>query len=165
MVLDGEADLAIATEALDEYDELVTLPGYQWHHCVVVPEGHPLARVKPLTLEAIARYPIVTYDPTFAGRTADRPRLRRARPRARDRALRARLRRDQVVRGAGPGRGDHLVSAPSAQGKDEGLVALDCGAPLPGADHAPRLQARRLPARLHGGVHPPLRAAPAGART
>src|SRR6185369_11251625 len=51
MVVAGEADLAIATEALDEYEELVALPGYQWHHCVVVPSGHPLARVKPLTLE------------------------------------------------------------------------------------------------------------------
>ena len=70
MVAAGEADLAIATEALDEYAELVTLPCYQWHHCVVVPDGHPLLRVKPLTLEAIARYPLVTYDPTFAGRNA-----------------------------------------------------------------------------------------------
>src|SRR5690606_38735626 len=43
LVIDGEADLAIATEALDEYEELVALPGYQWHHCVVVPPGHPLA--------------------------------------------------------------------------------------------------------------------------
>src|SRR5258708_23356019 len=37
---------------------------------VVVPAKHPLEKVKPLTLEAIAAYPIVTYDPTFAGRTA-----------------------------------------------------------------------------------------------
>src|SRR5205814_9447146 len=70
MVLAGEADVAIATEALDEYPELVAIPGYQWHHCVVVQEGHPLLKVKPLTLEAIARYPLVTYDPTFAGRTS-----------------------------------------------------------------------------------------------
>jgi len=69
-VLDGEADVAIATEALDRYDSLVAVPGYQWHHGVVVPSRHPLARVKPLTLEAIAKHPIVTYDPTFAGRTA-----------------------------------------------------------------------------------------------
>ena len=69
MVLAGEADVAIATEALTEYPELVTLPCYTWHHCVVVPEKHPLAKVKPLTLEAIAAYPLVTYDPTFAGRT------------------------------------------------------------------------------------------------
>ena len=39
MVLSGEADMAIATEALDEYPEFVTLPCYQWHHCVVVKTG------------------------------------------------------------------------------------------------------------------------------
>jgi LysR family cys regulon transcriptional activator len=69
-VLDGEADVAIATEALDRYDTLVTVPGYQWHHGVVVPSRHPLTRARPLTLEAIARHPVVTYDPTFAGRSA-----------------------------------------------------------------------------------------------
>ena len=69
-LLDGEADVAIATEALDQYDALIALPGYQWHHAVVVPSRHALTRAKPLTLEAIAKYPIVTYDATFAGRTA-----------------------------------------------------------------------------------------------
>src|SRR3954466_1894851 len=63
-VLEGEADVAIATEALDNYPELVTLPCYTWHHCAIVPKEHPLAKVKPLTLEAIASYPLVTYDPT-----------------------------------------------------------------------------------------------------
>src|SRR5688500_9823291 len=70
LVVAGEADLAIATEALDEYEELVTVPCYTWHHTVVVPEGHPLVRARPLTLEAIAKHPLVTYDATFAGRTA-----------------------------------------------------------------------------------------------
>jgi len=69
-LLEGEADVAIATEALDRYEALVTVPGYQWHHGVVVPARHPLARAEPLTLEAIAAHPLVTYDPTFAGRTA-----------------------------------------------------------------------------------------------
>jgi LysR family cys regulon transcriptional activator len=69
-VLDGEADVAIATEALDRYQALVTVPGYQWHHGVVVPMRHALGRAKPLTLEAIAKHPLVTYDPTFAGRSA-----------------------------------------------------------------------------------------------
>src|SRR5476651_72672 len=47
MVLGGEADLAIATEALADYSELVTLPCYQWHHCVVVPARHPLEGEAP----------------------------------------------------------------------------------------------------------------------
>ena len=69
MVLSEEADIAIATEALDQYPKLLALPGYQWQHCVVVPEGHPLLAEKRVTLELLARYPIVTYDAAFAGRS------------------------------------------------------------------------------------------------
>jgi LysR family cys regulon transcriptional activator len=65
----GEVDLGIATEALTEYPELVTLPCYEWNRVVLAPAGHPLARAKPLTLEAIAQHPIVTYDFAFTGRT------------------------------------------------------------------------------------------------
>jgi DNA-binding transcriptional LysR family regulator len=69
MVLAGEADLAIATEALDHYPKLLALPGYQWNHCVVAPARHPLAKSERVTLEELARYPLITYDPAFAGRT------------------------------------------------------------------------------------------------
>ncbi|HZQ72584.1 MAG TPA: CysB family HTH-type transcriptional regulator [Burkholderiales bacterium] len=69
MVLAGEADVAIATEALDHYPKLLALPGFQWNHCVVVPAKHPLAKSSRVTLEEVARYPLITYDPAFAGRT------------------------------------------------------------------------------------------------
>ncbi len=68
-VIAGEADIAIATEAIEQYEELVTLPCYQWNRCVVAPPGHPILKARPLTLEAIARYPIVTYDFAFTGRS------------------------------------------------------------------------------------------------
>ena len=67
-VLTGEADIAIATESLAMYDELVTLPCYEWNHCVIVPPKHPLLAEKKLTLEKIAQYPIITYDFAFSGR-------------------------------------------------------------------------------------------------
>lgn len=67
--LAGEADVAIATEALDQYDELVTLPCYEWHHCLIVPPDHPLLAETDLTLEKIAAYPIITYDFAFSGRS------------------------------------------------------------------------------------------------
>jgi LysR family cys regulon transcriptional activator len=70
MVIDGEADLAIATEALNDYAELTSVPCFQWHHGVVVPARHALTRTDPLTLEAIAAYPLVTYDRSFTGRTS-----------------------------------------------------------------------------------------------
>lgn len=66
----GEVDVGIATEALADRPELVTLPCYRWNRVVLVPKGHPLAQVRPLTLEALARFPIVTYDFTFTGRSA-----------------------------------------------------------------------------------------------
>ncbi|HSC94698.1 MAG TPA: CysB family HTH-type transcriptional regulator [Burkholderiales bacterium] len=69
MVIAGEADIAIATEALDQYPKLLALAGYQWRHCVVVPEQHPLLKEKRITLDMLTRYPIITYDPAFAGRT------------------------------------------------------------------------------------------------
>jgi LysR family transcriptional regulator, cys regulon transcriptional activator len=65
----GEADLGIATEAIDQMPELVALPCYQWSHCVVVPTNHALCQHVPLTLEALAAYPLITYDATFTGRT------------------------------------------------------------------------------------------------
>jgi len=68
MVINGEADLAIATEAIAEYDELVMLPCYQWNRCVVAPADHPILRARPLSLEEIARWPLITYDTAFTGR-------------------------------------------------------------------------------------------------
>lgn len=66
----GAADIGIATEALSDYPDLVTLPCYRWNRCVIVPRGNPLAKTRPLTLEALARHPIVTYDFAFTGRSA-----------------------------------------------------------------------------------------------
>src|SRR2546423_871425 len=68
-VLSGEADLCVATEAIAQYPELVSMPVYQWNRCVVVPAKHPLLKDAPLTLEKLAQYPIVTYDFAFANRS------------------------------------------------------------------------------------------------
>ncbi len=68
MVINGQADLAIATEAIAEMDGLVSLPCFQWEHMVVVPPEHPLLKSSALTLEEIAAFPLITYDAAFAGR-------------------------------------------------------------------------------------------------
>lgn len=68
-VLDGTADLGVATEALDRHAELLTLPCFQWAHLVVTPRDHPLQARQPLTLAALAEYPLITYDATFTGRS------------------------------------------------------------------------------------------------
>lgn len=69
MLLNEEADIGIATETLGELPELVSFPYYHWHHAVVVPEAHPLARQQELTLATIAEYPIITYHEGFTGRS------------------------------------------------------------------------------------------------
>lgn len=69
MVLNGEADVAIATELIPDDADLVTLPCQQWNRCIVAVPRHPILQEKPLTLEAIARYPLITYDDAFTGRS------------------------------------------------------------------------------------------------
>ena len=69
MLLDESAVIGLATETLADFDELITLPAYEWQHVVVLPAAHPLAAVDNLTLEHLAGEPLVTYHPSFAGRT------------------------------------------------------------------------------------------------
>jgi LysR family transcriptional regulator, cys regulon transcriptional activator len=71
----GEADIGIATEALDAADagaaplsNFASFPFYDWHHLVVVPDGHALAAQPVLTLEALAREPLITYHAGYTGR-------------------------------------------------------------------------------------------------
>jgi len=68
MLLAGEADVGIATEALASYDALVALPCYRWTHSVVVPKGHALLDGGALTLERLAAFPIITYGAGYTGR-------------------------------------------------------------------------------------------------
>jgi len=69
MVLEEVAEIGLATESLNGFDELVTLPCYEWHHAVVMPSGHPLTALERLSLEDLAIYPLVSYHPSFSGRT------------------------------------------------------------------------------------------------
>ena len=69
MVLDEVAEIGIATESLSQYDGLVTLPCYEWQHMLVVPGDHPLARRNHITLEDLVHEPLITYHPSFTGRT------------------------------------------------------------------------------------------------
>jgi len=69
MVLDETAEIGIATESLSDYPELITLPCYEWEHVLVLPKDHPLASVADLQLSDLANEPIITYHPSFTGRT------------------------------------------------------------------------------------------------
>ena len=73
MVLDETAVIGLATESLEEFEGLVSLPWYEWQHVAVLPRDHPLAQSGPLdlelSLESLAAQPLVTYHPRFTGRS------------------------------------------------------------------------------------------------
>jgi LysR family transcriptional regulator, cys regulon transcriptional activator len=69
MLIEEKADIGLATESLAEFDELITLPCYSWQHMMVVPAGHALAEVERPTLDQLAAEPLVSYHPSFTGRT------------------------------------------------------------------------------------------------
>jgi LysR family cys regulon transcriptional activator len=69
MLLEEVAEIGIATESIGEVDELVSLPCYEWQHALVMPAGHPLSQLERISLEDLAREPLVSYHPSFSGRT------------------------------------------------------------------------------------------------
>ena len=69
MVMDEVAEIGIATESLSDFPDLVTLPCYEWQHVLVLPKDHPLASKERIELEDLAAEPIITYHPSFTGRT------------------------------------------------------------------------------------------------
>lgn len=125
-VVAGEADIGIATEALDHYEQLVTLPVRQWNHCVIAPEGHPILASPMLSINELARWPLITYDVAFTGRS----RINRAFERlnlAPNIALTA-LDSDVIKTYVSLGLGLGIISALAFDAKrDQGLAALDAG--------------------------------------
>src|SRR3990167_1247405 len=49
--------------------EQVARPCYEWQHVLVLPTDHPLAKKERVTLEEVAAEPLITYHPSFTGRT------------------------------------------------------------------------------------------------
>ena len=69
MLLDDVAEIGLATEALTDTEGLISLPCYEWQHVLVVPARHPLASVERPTLDQVAAEPLITYHPSFSGRS------------------------------------------------------------------------------------------------
>lgn len=69
MLLNDVADIGIATESLTQFEDLVSMPCYEWQHVLVMPKGHPLAALERIRLEDLVQHPLVTYHPTFTGRS------------------------------------------------------------------------------------------------
>lgn len=62
-VLSGEVDLGIGTAPITSDTNLVKIPCYEHEHSVIVPQGHPLLHIRRLTLEQIAKYPLIANYP------------------------------------------------------------------------------------------------------
>ncbi len=69
LAADGDVDFAIATEALSLFNNLLMMPCYRWNRCILVPKSHPLCDIAELSLEDVAKHPIVTYVFGFTGRS------------------------------------------------------------------------------------------------
>lgn len=69
MLLQGEADIGIATESLTTEDNLASVPFYQWQHCIITPQDHPLTKLDQISLETLSEYPLITYHGGFTGRS------------------------------------------------------------------------------------------------
>jgi LysR family cys regulon transcriptional activator len=122
--LSGEADLAIATESLDQYPALITLPCHQWGHAVIAPAAHPILKEKGLSLAALAKWPLVTYDPAFSGRSRINRAFERVdlKPNVVLAAIDADVIKTYVSLGLGLGIIARMAFDPL---RDAGLVALD----------------------------------------
>ncbi len=63
-----KADIAICTEKVDEFADLVVEHCYEWHHALVVPQQHPLS-VGEISLERLAEFSVLTYSFGYTGRS------------------------------------------------------------------------------------------------
>ena len=69
MLLQGEADIGIATESLTTESNLASVPFYNWQHSIITPQSHPLAQKNDISILDLAEYPIITYHGGFTGRS------------------------------------------------------------------------------------------------
>jgi len=124
MAAAGTVDFAIATEGMERLNDLIMMPCYRWNRCIVVPRDHPLAKEPKVTLEALARHPIVTYVFGFTGRSKLDEAFRNAglSPRVVFTAADADVIKTYVRLGLGVGIVAHMAFDPEA---DHDLVALD----------------------------------------
>lgn len=123
-VVAGEADIGIATEALDQYAQLISMPVRQWTHCVIAPQGHPILDLPTLSLNELAKWPLITYDTAFTGRSRINRAFERVgvQPNIALTALDADVIKTYVSLGLGLG----IISALAFDAeRDVGLVAMD----------------------------------------
>jgi LysR family cys regulon transcriptional activator len=126
ILLEGLTDVGIATDALDDHPGILAFPYFKWSHAVVVPVGHALLDLPSLTLEAIADYPIITYDEGLTGRARIDQAFEKAGiiPDVAMSALDADVIKSYVELGLGIG---IIAEMAFDAARDQGLAVLPCG--------------------------------------
>ena len=151
--LRGEVDVGIATEALATFPDLVTLPCYEWNRCVLVPRGHPLAKVSTADAGGARALPDRHLRFRLHRPLADQRRIRRrraSRPNVVLTALDADVIKTYVELGMGVGIVAQMAYDPA---RDAGLDEARRRAPVRADHDAARAAPRRVPARLRLRVH------------
>lgn len=69
LAANNQVDFVVASEVIDERDELVTIPAYRWNRFIVVPIDHELTKIDKVSLTDLARFPILTYMLGLTGRS------------------------------------------------------------------------------------------------
>ncbi|MCG7965740.1 MAG: LysR substrate-binding domain-containing protein [Candidatus Thiodiazotropha taylori] len=67
LVVTDRVDFSICTEELGEHSTLTAIPCYRWNRSLIALKGHPVLSEKPLSLERICNYPLITYTFGFTG--------------------------------------------------------------------------------------------------
>ncbi len=124
LAADGTADFAIATEALEQFSDLVMMPCYRWNRAILLPRDHPLANCSELSIAELARFPLVTYTFGFTGRSRLDEAFRRSglEPNVVFTAADADVIKTYVRLGLGVGIVANMAHEPH---KDSDLIALD----------------------------------------
>jgi DNA-binding transcriptional LysR family regulator len=150
MLINGQADVGIATESLADAAGLRSIPVYDWQHVAIVPPAHALAKFQTapgkLTLKDLARNPLVTYEAHFTGRSKIDAAFSFRQHRAVHRAGGDRCRRHQDLRPARHGGGHRRGRSGRSAARSSGDAAMR--PPVRDQHHAAGGQAGRLSARL-----------------
>ncbi|MCG7898495.1 MAG: LysR substrate-binding domain-containing protein [Candidatus Thiodiazotropha weberae] len=67
LVVTDRVDFSICTEELGEHSTLTAIPCYRWNRSLIALKGHPVLSERPLSLERICNYPLITYTFGFTG--------------------------------------------------------------------------------------------------
>jgi len=151
MLLDGTADIGLATESLSEPEDLVSLPCYEWEHVIVMRAEDPLAEVEKITLEQLANETLISYHPSFTGRRRIDAAFA-APAQAQHRAGGDRLRRHQDLREVGTRRGHRRRDGRARRSARRRAGAPARRPPVRQQRHPRRVPPRCLPARLRAHV-------------